>query len=85
MDIMLLTKETCKAARQLIGWTTKQLSEESDVSFDTLRSFESGRSKSLNAFNQESVQKTLERAGVQFLELGDISEGVGVVLKKDIT
>ena len=85
MNKMLLTKEICKAARQLIGWTTKQLSEESGVSFDTLRSFESGRSKSLNAFNQEAVQKTLERAGVQFLEGGDIASGNGVAIKNEET
>ena len=80
---MILTKEICKSARQLVGWTTKQLSEESGVSFDTLRSFESGRSKTLNAVNQDAVQKSLEAVGVQFMEKGDTAEGVGVAIKKE--
>ena len=78
---MLLTKELSKAGRQLVGWTSKQLSETSGVSFDTVRSFESGRTKTLSAANQDAVQKALEGAGVQFLENGLTALGDGVVLK----
>ena len=56
------------------------LSEVSDVPLDTIKSFESGRSKFLSAANQDAVQKALEAAGVQFLEGGDVSGGSGVAL-----
>lgn len=80
MDSMLLTKEIVKAARQLVVWTSNQLSEHSGVGHDTIRSFESGRTKSLSAENQDKVQKAFEAAGVQFLKEGDTANGSGVAL-----
>ena len=81
MDEMLLTKQKSKAARGLIEWSAVKLSEMSGVPLDTIKSFESGRSKTLNAENQDKVQKAFEAAGVQFLEEGDTSLGDGVSLK----
>ena len=80
---MLLTTELLKAARGIVRWSVNELAEESGVSPDTLRSFESGRTKSLSAHNQDAVQKALEGVGVQFMEKGDMSEGIGVAIKKE--
>lgn len=84
MNNMLLTKEVVKAAKALIGWNTIRLAEAAKMSVDTLKSFESGRTKALSAQNQDAVQKTLEAAGVQFIETGDTSRGVGVALTDSI-
>ncbi|MEL7319740.1 MAG: helix-turn-helix domain-containing protein [Pseudomonadota bacterium] len=81
MDDMKLTKEIVKAARGLIGFSALQLAEASGVALDTVKSFESGRNKSLSADNQDRVQKALELAGVQFLESGATSDGDGVALR----
>ena len=78
---MLITKEISRAARGLVGWSANKLAEAAGVSPDTIRSFESGRTGNLSAANQEAVQKALEKAGVQFLENGDVARGPGVALK----
>lgn len=75
---MLITREISRAARGLVGWSSNELAARAGVSPDTIRSFESGRTKSLSAENQDNVQKALEAAGVQFLEPGDNSDGPGV-------
>ncbi len=82
MNNMILTKEISKAARALIGITAKDLAQLADVPFDTVRSFESGRTKALSAANQDAVQKALQAAGVQFIEPGDDPAGPGVALKR---
>ena len=78
---MELTIGICKAARGLMGWSIKDLSEMSGLSIDTLRSFESGRTKRLNRENEERALKTFEAQGIQFLENGDVSTGTGVALR----
>ena len=78
---LLITKEISKAARGLVGWSANRLADEAGISPDTIRSFESGRTGSLSAANQEAVQKSLEAAGVQFLENGDVAAGTGVAMK----
>ncbi|WP_424944302.1 helix-turn-helix domain-containing protein [Aliiroseovarius crassostreae] len=78
---MLITKEISKAARGLVGWSANNLAVAAGISPDTIRSFESGRTRSLSAENQDAVKKALEAAGVQFLESGDAATGPGVALK----
>jgi len=81
MSRMKLNKEIVKAARGLAGMSAAQLSEKSDVPIDTIKSFESGRNKSLSADNQDKVQKAFEKAHIQFLEDGSVAAGPGVALK----
>jgi len=81
MDTLILTKEMTKAARALLGIKASDLAEMASISHDTVRSFESGRSKTLSVTNQEAITSALENAGIQFLETGGVSEGDGVVLK----
>ncbi len=78
MEQMLLTKEITKAARGLLEWSAPKLSAASGVPLDTIKSFESGRTKTLSAENQDRIQKAMELEGVQFLEAGHIATGNGV-------
>lgn len=77
-----LTKEDCKAARVYLDWKAGDLAEAAGISIDTLRSFESGRSKTLSATNQAALIEAFKTQGIQFLEDGDNAEGVGVALKR---
>lgn len=79
---MILTKQTCKAARMLLEWKANDLADAAGISPDTVRSFESGRTKSLSASNQEAVIRAFEAEGIQFLDNGDLASGPGVALKK---
>lgn len=79
---MIITKQMSKAARALIDWNAVELAEKANVSHDTIRSFESGRTATLNARNQEAVISAFEEAGIQFLESGEIASGPGVALKR---
>ena len=76
----MLTAQLCKAGRALLDWSAKDLAEASGVSLDTLRSFESGRSRSLRGDNDAAVRDAFRASGVRFVEHGDPSPGVGVVL-----
>ena len=78
-----LTQKDSKAARAYLNWTASELAEKSEVSIDTLRSFESGRSKSLSAGYQAQVVEAFEKAGIQFLEDGSVAAGPGVALRKE--
>lgn len=78
-----LDQARCKAARILLNWTAAQLAEAAEVSLDTLRSFESGRSRTLNRDNERSIVTALEAAGVQFIQAGDAAKGAGVALIDD--
>lgn len=70
----------CKAARALVDWTAIDLAKSSGVSHDTIRSFESGRTATLSARNQEAVRTAFSKAGIQFLKNGEVAQGAGVAL-----
>ena len=78
-----LTRTACKAARALVALTAAQLAEAAQVPVDTIRSFESGRTKTLNRDNESAIRKALEAAGIQFLDAGQVAIGPGVALKGD--
>lgn len=77
---MIITKELTKAARALVGITVNDLASEASISADTLRSFESGRTKTLSAVNQDTLVRALEALGVQFIP--ENGGGAGVRLKE---
>lgn len=62
-----LTLTLNKAARGILNWSVKELSERSNVPLDTLRSFETGRTKRLSRENEAKTIEALEKAGVQFI------------------
>ncbi|WEJ79898.1 transcriptional regulator [Paracoccus versutus] len=66
-----------------MDWKASDLADAAAVSHDTLRSFESGRTKALDLENEEAIRKALEARGVQFLEGGQVAVGPGVAMRAD--
>ena len=73
-----LDKKICKAARALLDWKAADLADAAGISHDTLRSFESGRTKALSRENEEAIRQALEANGVHLLEGGQEAAGPGV-------
>ena len=71
-----LTSKLSKAARALAGWTSAELSEHSEVPHDTIRAFESGRTKSLTTMNERAIIKAFETAGIDFIPENGGGSGV---------
>ena len=59
-----------RGARALFGWSVKDLAEKSGVSANTLRAWESLRSRRLMAANEEKLLAFLKSEGVEFSEDG---------------
>lgn len=78
----LFTKELCKAARALLDLTANDLASLSKVAPDTMRSFESGRTKSLNRENERAVIEALSAKGLQIVKAEDMVEGAGVAFMR---
>ena len=76
-----LERSICKAARTLLDWTAAQLGEAAGVPVDTIRSFESGRTRTLSRDNEAALRKALEARGIQFLESGQVATGPGVAVR----
>jgi len=77
----MVTPREIRAARALLGWSQQQLADKAIVSLNALARLERGavdpRVSTLTA-----LQKTLTKAGVEFLsELGQ-GEGVRLVQRK---
>jgi transcriptional regulator with XRE-family HTH domain len=73
----VITSEQLRAARQLIRMTAEALAKTSGVGVATIRRFElmSGV-PSGNARTLESLQKALEKAGIEFIGTPDDKPGV---------
>ena len=78
-----LDRSTCKAARALVEWTAAQLGEAASVPVDTIRSFESGRTRTLSRDNESAIRKALQACGVQFLNAGSVAGGPGLARMAD--
>ena len=78
---MTLSSEQLRAARALLNWDQKALSEASKVSIATIKRLEpqSGPIKA-NAVTVEALRRALEQAGVELIQKN--GGGVGVRLKK---
>lgn len=64
-----------RAARSLLGWSQKQLSEQSGASLSTLNRFERGDG-SPNVNSLRLIYSSLERVGIRFVNSSDGSMGV---------
>ncbi len=78
-----LTQALCKAARGLLEWSIKDLSETSGVSLDTLRSFESGRTRRLSRANEAQIIVTFEGHGLAFIAENGGGAGVRLSSRTD--
>ncbi len=80
----MITAEQIRGGRALLRWSARQLADDSGVSWATVQRMEAadgvppGRSTSL-----EQVQRTLERAGIVFIDAEEGVGGPGVRLKED--
>lgn len=75
-----LDRTICKAARALLEWRAEDLAREAKLSLDTLRSFESGRTKTLSRESERAVRMAFMSAGVEFIE--ENGGGAGVRLRQ---
>ena len=76
-----LTSAQIRAARSLIRWTADELADASTLSVATIRRAELRESKTaLTAANDLAIRRTLESAGVEFID--ENGGGPGVRLQK---
>jgi hypothetical protein len=76
-----LTSSQIRAARALVRWTAEDLSRQSAVSLRTIRRAElAERYTSMTAPNDLAVRRSLEAAGVEFID--EDGGGPGVRLRK---
>lgn len=77
----MITSDQIRAARSLLRWTGKELSEKSGVGFSTLMRIESEDGvPNAQVKTLELLRKTLEDAGIEFI--GSPDDGPGVRLRK---
>jgi hypothetical protein len=74
-----LTNSQIRAARALLGWTASELSRQSAVSLRTIQRAEL-QETSMTAANDLAVRRSLEAAGVEFID--EDGGGPGVRLRK---
>jgi ribosome-binding protein aMBF1 (putative translation factor) len=63
----MITGEQVKAARELLGWTSKQLADEAALGVKILEAFEEGRER-LVIIHKAVLREVLERAGAHIVE-----------------
>ena len=77
----MITSGQIKAARNLIGWTARDLALKAGIGFSTLIRLESADGvPSSNVKTLSAIKKAFEDAGIEFI--GTPEDGPGVRLKK---
>ena len=74
----VITAAQCRAARGLLGWSQKTLSEKAAVGILTVRQLEAGLNEPRGAI-LDVIRRTFEAAGVEFIDGG--GRGVGVLMR----
>jgi len=75
-----MTIEQLRAARGLLGWSQSELAERAGLSHPTVKRFESGKGPRVSEEARARLQKTLESAGIEFIE--ENGGGLGVRFRK---
>ena len=71
----MITPRQIRAARALLGWSQQQLADKAIVSLNAVTRLEKGKVDSrVSTIN--AIEKTLSKAGVEFLPASDKGEGV---------
>lgn len=76
---MSISREQCRGARGLLGWSQSDLSKASKTATKTIADFERGVREPYPR-TLEDVRGALEKAGVEFIE--ENGGGAGVRLRK---
>jgi hypothetical protein len=72
-----LTSAQIRAARALIRWSAQQLADASAVGVTTIRRAELTESETkLTRVNDQAIRRTLEAAGVEFIDADEGGPGV---------
>jgi hypothetical protein len=81
MRVKPLTSAQIRAGRALLRWSAEDLARESTLGVTTIRRAELAEGKtSMTTANDSAVRRTLEAAGVEFID--ENGGGPGVRLKK---
>ena len=76
----LIAIEQLRAARGLLGWSQTELALRAGLSLPTVKRLEGGFGPRVSDDARKKLQKTLEAAGVEFIE--ENGGGLGLRLKK---
>ena len=73
----MITSGQIKAARNLIGWTARDLAARAEIGFSTLIRLESVEGvPASNVKTLSAIQKAFEEAGIEFIGTPDSGAGV---------
>ena len=77
----MLTSDQIRAARALLRWSAQDLADKAGIGISTVQRMENAEGvPSASGKNLEAVQRTLEKAGVEFIT--ENGGGPGVRLRK---
>ena len=71
----MISARQIRAARALLGWSQQQLADKAIISLNALTRLERGRVDS-RVSTLDAVERTLKRAGIEFLSANGKGEGV---------
>ena len=81
--VAMLTAAQIRAARAMLAWTQADLANASGVAEVTIKKIEAGTTDDPRSKTLDAIQRGLEKAGLVFLEPGDVRDGgEGLRLKK---
>ena len=75
-DFSLLTTEQLRAARGLLGWSQTKLAQQAGLSLPTVKRLETGVGPRVSDEVRSTIQRTLEMAGVEFIQENGGGPGV---------
>ena len=76
----MITREQCRAARGLLGWSQADLAEAALIGTVTVRQFETGAHEP-RRLTLHAIRRAFEAAGVEFID--ENGGGPGVRLRKE--
>jgi predicted transcriptional regulator len=76
----VLTIEQLRAARGLLGWSQTKLAQRAGMSLPTVKRLEAGVGPRVSDDARSKIRRTLESAGVEFIE--ENGGGPGARLRK---
>ena len=81
----MITAEQIRGARAMLRWSAKDLADRSGLGIATIQRMEATRGvPTSSARNVEVIQRTLEDAGIQFIDEERDGAGPGVRLESGI-